>query len=476
MAMLASFPAPSFRAPATNPVRVHYAQQQSAKTRKMCAPSPGGGGPSVLVRTGRRSPVAFLARHPVLADGPPDEVQIRFIPPHAADWIGALWTTLECQVASTDIMCSWTWTETWLRHYGDRVQYCFALGECRGEPIGIALVTCRQPITSRWFPFRGIVHLGTAGEPRGHSVDVDYNRLLAAPSMRAAFGTKLIAAIYQEFRPFAIRLDSFVPDDVAVMASAGVNFRVASLPCPAFDLDCARRNEKDVLTALGSGVRGRIRRSNRGFGELHGEWATTTDHALDIYDELMRLHQARWQQEGRRGAFASIRFAGFHREYISRSLGETPRVMLFRLREGSTTIGCLYGFIEHGMVLFYQSGFIEVADNRLKPGLSTHAACMQESLDRGLSSYNFLKGEARYKRELADSELLLQSAIAFRYPSTASLLDTCDRLGLTDRARAVKRWRERTSVAAARAHASEARHNSQHEPDEHAPPTGRSQR
>ena len=392
--------------------------------------------------------MVFPARNQILTD----EVHIRFHRTHSVDRIGALWTTLERQVSSANIMCSWVWTETWLRHYGDRVPYCFAVGEYRGEPIGIALITGQLPVPLRWLAFRGIVHIGTAGEPRGHSVDVDYNRLLAVPSMRAAFGTKLIAAIRHEFHPFAIRLDSFARDDVAVMESAGVKFRVDDLPCPAFDLARARCHGQDVLGALGSGVRGRIRRSNRGFGELHGEWATTADHALNIYEELMRLHQARWQQEGRRGAFASTRFAGFHREYISRSLGETPRVMLFRLRQGTTTIGCLYGFLEHGMVLFYQSGFIEVGDNRLKPGLSTHAACMQECLDRGLHCYNFLKGEARYKRELADTELLLQSAIAFRYAGTEAMLDTCDRLGLINRARAVKRWRERTSVAATRAH------------------------
>lgn len=396
---------------------------------------------------------------------PADEVHIHFLRPPAIDQIGALWSALERQTCSGSIMCSWGWTETWLRHYGDRVPYCFGIGEYRGEPIGIALITGHLPVVDRWLPFRGIVHLGTAGEPRGHSVDVDYNQLLVAPPMREAFGSRLIAAIRREYHPFAIRLDSFVPHDVAGMAAGGGGFEVTNLPCPAFELARARRDGKDVLTALGSGVRGRIRRSNRGYGDLHGEWATTTTQALAIYDELMQLHQARWQQEGRRGAFASTRFAGFHREYISRSMGEMPRVMLFRLRQGSTTIGCLYGFTEHGMLLFYQSGFIEVADNRLKPGLSTHAACMQECLERGLDWYNFLKGEARYKRELADTELLLQSATGFRYPRTATILETCDRLGLIEGARAVKRWRERMSVAAALAPASAPRGNSGREQD-----------
>jgi CelD/BcsL family acetyltransferase involved in cellulose biosynthesis len=346
-------------------------------------------------------------------------------------------------------MCSWSWTETWLRHYGDRVNHCFALGEVDGEQAGLALITCSLPISLPPLRFRGIVHIGTAGEPRGHSIDVEYNRLLAAPASRDAFATRLIETVSRELRPFAIRLDGFVSEDVAAMRAAGLAFEITDRPCPAFDLQAARRDGKDVLASLGSGVRSRVRRSNRGFDPLTSEWATSASQALDIYDDLISLHQARWQAEGRRGAFASERFAGFHREFIRQAIEGEPRVLLFRLRQGDSTIGCLYGFIENGVILFYQSGFAEVADNRLKPGLSTHVACMQECLERGLTMYDFLAGEARYKRELATTELMLQSAVAYRYPGTTTLIGLLDRLGLVDRARSLKRWRERASVAPA---------------------------
>jgi len=357
-----------------------------------------------------------------------------------------MWTGLEQRLGSSELMCSWIWTETWLHHYGDTVSHRFAVGEVAGETVGIALVTASMLIPIERLRFRGVVHLGTASEPRGQSVDVEYNRLLCTPAWRASFAAALVRAIHDEVKPAMIRLDGFVPEDVALLVAGRPEFEVSDLACPAFDLAAARAQGVDVLALLGSGVRSRIRRSNRGFGQIRTEWATTPAEALDIYDDLIALHQVRWEREGRPGAFASRRFTRFHRELIGRSMGERPSVMLYRLRNEHGTIGCLYGFIENGMVLFYQSGFVDVEDNRLKPGLSTHACCLQECLERCLDTYNFLAGEARYKRELATTELTLQSAVTYRHSQIPAVLDLVRRLGLIERARSVKRWRERKMV------------------------------
>jgi CelD/BcsL family acetyltransferase involved in cellulose biosynthesis len=87
---------------------------------------------------------------------------------------------------------------------------------------------------------------------------------------------------------------------------------------------------------------------------------------------------------------------------------------LFRVTSDLGTVGCLYGFIENGRVLFYQSGFGQFADAKLSPGLVAHALCMQACLDRGLTEYDFLMGDMRYKRELSNTERELVWAVASR--------------------------------------------------------------
>lgn len=379
---------------------------------------------------------------------PTGQLTILFTDRNDLTGIEEAWLALERRVGTPFVMYSWVWTEIWLRHYTDCVDFCFAIGEYAGEPVGIALITASRP---RYLPipkFRSVVHIGTAGEPRGQSVDVESNRILALPEHHSTFARMLIPAIRHRFRPFAVHLDGFDTSDFAALQSGCLAIEMHDIPCPTFDLRSARDEHRgDILATLGSGVRSRIRRSNRGFGELHGEWATSTDQALAIYEELQHLHQSGWTQRGRPGAFASRRFREFHRDYIAYSMNTTGNVMLFRLSHDDTTIGCLYGFIEAGAVLFYQSGFLQTDDNRLKPGLSTHAACLQQAMERGLDAYNFLGGEARYKRELSTTERLIRSGIVHRYQHTADLIASAERLHLTDRARDVKRWWERRRIA-----------------------------
>jgi CelD/BcsL family acetyltransferase involved in cellulose biosynthesis len=159
----------------------------------------------------------------------------------------------------------------------------------------------------------------------------------------------------------------------------------------------------DVLAALRSSVRWRIRRSLRALAPVETEWAEDVDAALSIFGELVELHQARWTAAGDTGVFASRRFEAFHRDLIPR-LMETRQVVLFRVRSATGTVGCVYGHLEDRRMLQYQSGFATFDDNRIKPGLTVHALCMQACMERGLHEYDLLAGGNRYKRELATSQ------------------------------------------------------------------------
>lgn len=280
------------------------------------------------------------------------------------------------------------------------VPHFFALAERDGEPCGIALIT-RSSARYGPVPIRRL-HIGTAGEPAGEGVYVEYNRLLAAPGARADFARELMLTLGRDRGWHELRLDGFAAGDAEALLDAEPRLSADRVPSPSVDLRPARHDHGDALALMSSGTRGRIRRSLRHFGQVESEWAETPGHGLDILDELSRLHQRRWTGAGEAGAFSSARFAGFHRDLAERLVGD--RVMLFRARAGSTTLGCLYGFVERGRLLFYQSGLESFDDNRLKPGLVVHALCMQACLERGLDEYDFLAGESRYKRELSTVE------------------------------------------------------------------------
>ncbi len=333
---------------------------------------------------------------------------VRWLPASAAASVAPIWQALEAHAGGGGLANSWEWTDTWLRHFGSRVPHRFALGERDGEPCGIVLVS--EGVTRRYGPLTvRHLHLGTAGEASGESVCVEYNRLLVLPEARVEFAAALLAALRREPGWDELTLDLFAPEDAEPLLRASPGMLVRRFPCPAVDLCQVRDSGGDVLSALSASIRARVRRGLRGFGEVRLEWAETAEHALGILDELIALHQRRWTAAGERGAFASPSFTAFHRELIARWIPR-GRVLLFRVRSDQGTIGCLYGLIEEGRVYFYQGGFAEFDDNRLRPGLVAHALCMQACLERGLAEYNFLKGESRYKRELSTVERELISA------------------------------------------------------------------
>ena len=354
------------------------------------------------------------------------------------------WVLLEQRYGTGKLACSWDWTETWLHHYGSRVAHWFAVAERDGTPCGIALIT-----RGAFWPLGpngiGSIHIGTAGEPRGETVTVEYNRLLVAPEDRDAFAAALIAAIRRYRFSFMFRLDGFDPEDAQAMLHAEPGFAPEYHANPTFDLDSARRGGQTVLDALRPSPRRNIRRSVRLLGELQTEWAASPGEGLAILDELIELHQRRWQRSGRRGSFASARFTGFHRDLIPRLMAREEAI-LFRVRNDEGTVGCLYCFVDEGSVLFYQSGFRHVTDNRIKPGLVTHALCMQACLERGYRNYDFLMGEQRYKRELATTERTLVTATAYRYPILVPVADALQRLQVIDAARRLMLLRERVAV------------------------------
>jgi CelD/BcsL family acetyltransferase involved in cellulose biosynthesis len=319
---------------------------------------------------------------------------------------GEAWSTLEADIDDSGAMCSWEWTEAWLEHYGDLVHHSFVIGEEEGEVRGVALIT-HQSMLRRVRP--PTIALGTAGEPPGSSVFVERNRLVARPSDRARFAAALMDELARWRGWQRLSLDGMLPEDVRALAASRRLARWEPEECPIADL---RTLDADGLSSELPGRR--RRRVAQSLARLEGaecEWARDAAEASELLEELIDLHQARWQADGRPGAFASSRFAGFHRT-VAQRLVPRGRAALFRVRTDGTTVACLYGLLEGRRMLFYQSGTVRDPDSRVNIGLAAHVRFMQACRERGLEEYDFLAPATRYKLELSNrSETLVWAAL-----------------------------------------------------------------
>jgi len=308
------------------------------------------------------------------------------------------WKALETTLGSESLSSSCDWTAAWLASYADLIPSQIIAARRGDRTVGICLVTQGVGRHVGPFPLRSR-HVGTAGEPDNDSSYVEYNRLLAAPDAREEFVAALIDMVTADASWDRFDLDGFAEEDLAPFLQhlPGVECRRRESPC--FDLADCRAAGVEPITRLGKSTRASIRRTLRKYGELDVEWAGTLEQARDIFNELVTLHQARWQAEDEPGAFGSQRFCGFIDGLITR-LHPTGRIVLFRVRHEGETVGALLLLVDRNRLLDYLSGFAPF-DRKPSPGVITHFLCMNAALKRGFDAYDFLVGEKRHKRNLS---------------------------------------------------------------------------
>ena len=310
------------------------------------------------------------------------------------------WRRLEVELNETRFANSATWINCWLRHYGDCVPHHVLALEQAGEVRGLTLVTAGQQQKLGPFDLR-TCHLGTAGEIPGESVVVEYNRPLVAPGYEAEFAEGVWAHLQHDLKWEQLRLDGVHADDLQEWSRILPDADVRRRESRYFDLQLTRDAGHDVLQQLGSSTRSNIRRRLKKYGTLDGEWIDSVETAADAFEELITLHQARWQAVGQPGAFAAPRFLEFQRELVIRMVAE-QRAVMFRVRHEGETVGCLFLLNDGGRLLDYLSGFASFEE---KPsiGLVSHYLCMQAALERGFAAYDFLVGEKQHKQNLSNA-------------------------------------------------------------------------
>jgi CelD/BcsL family acetyltransferase involved in cellulose biosynthesis len=157
---------------------------------------------------------------------------------------------------------------------------------------------------------------------------------------------------------------------------------------------------------LSSNRRQQLRRGIRGLetmGEVDFRCSETLQEARRDLKRLGRLHRDHWRARGREGAFAGERFRRFHRRFIERTfpLG-WPQIWTLSL--DGRPAACLYNIRFRDRIAFYQSGVRTLKDRRIRPGMIAHYYAIREAIRSGATEYDFLMGDARYKRSLSNAE------------------------------------------------------------------------
>jgi CelD/BcsL family acetyltransferase involved in cellulose biosynthesis len=306
--------------------------------------------------------------------------------------LGARWRDLE-QRAVLSFFQSWTWVGCLAaERFADPVLVEATEG---GRTVALALFNRVRRLVGP-----AVLHLGESGSAELDCPYVEQNGVLTEAGREAELTELCLRAV-------AGRYDlvlSGVGDSVlaAVRRAAGLVRVVRSQASLFVDLAALRAAGGDYLAGRSANTRQQIRRSERFYGPIAVERAESVAAGHAMLADMAALHQTAWMARGQPGSFARPFFGRFHRDLIAAGM---PRgeVMLLKVSCHGTVIGILYNFHFRGRMLAYQSGFsYRVAVPQAKPGLTCHYRAIRFALDQGIDIYDFLAGEDRYKRSLAE--------------------------------------------------------------------------
>ena len=318
------------------------------------------------------------------------------------------WQSIEKQYA-VPFFLSRDWISCWLKTYDPSIIVVSA--EVDNDPVAIGLFTQSTEIRHGLIRSRQI-RLHQTGDLQQDQIWIEYNNFICLPG----YGTAPIIECLRYFINHVSGWDEIVLRNVPESLGATISSSIKPsrlddpITCYALDLDSIRRNNSSYLDSLGRNTRYQINRAARlyekKFGSICINMPENQYQAIEWLHKAGRFHQSRWGNSG----FKNPEFVRFHETLISGSFDE-QRVQIIKVSAGAETLAIIYYFVSDLIAYFYLQGVRREIDNRLKPGLLSHAMAIQFFSDQGFKEYNFMGGDSQYKRQLSQKSMNLTTVI-----------------------------------------------------------------
>ncbi len=319
------------------------------------------------------------------------------------------WERLYEQDPHAQVFLSWAWLRSFLP---------IAAGGWRiivlhdGDDFVAALPIAIRAVPSRYLPLAR--ELTFASDPLG-----DYQGLLCVPS-REAEVLRALSAEISRLRWDRAAFREVVDDRVTPM--------LRGVAATALTVDGEQRSAQialpktwdDFLASVGPSTRRNIRRT---FAHVHAEVPAlriTRASASDLdehVDALVGLNHQRW---GGNLARARARYGTLFRNAFANGC-----LHLVAIWDGPIPIGATAFFVDERRKTFnaYQTGF-DQHYAKVSPGKASILLGIQDAIELGFATFDFLRGEEHYKDSYAGGETLRTDVRLVRNGVRTALFDT----------------------------------------------------
>ncbi|MEP6940817.1 MAG: GNAT family N-acetyltransferase [Rudaea sp.] len=329
--------------------------------------------------------------------------------------IPAWWEPLFERCSNRSIFLSPEWLRTWLEVYGGDFTGHWIHWEVDGAVVGGCLLTKRT--VWRYFFRQRILSFNATGIAKQRTPLAEFNDLPFVSGHEEQILLDLADFLLQRGWD---RLSLSGYEDSALLARVAAllpAYKIERDSRPAPYVDLTGFKETTVESALSGRYRSQMRKCREIYEQTLGAVALTraetAQQAQAYFDELAQLHNDRWQKKGDEGSFQTPSVVQFHQRIIDR-LWDKNAVDLLRIRAGETVVGCIYNFIDRGKVYFFQSGYSYDNNPNIRPGLLSQLMAIEDYRARDFVEYDFLAGDARYKRMFAKQHRVLHWTAVYR--------------------------------------------------------------
>ena len=322
------------------------------------------------------------------------------------------WNALLQQSRNNEITLTWEWLSTWWKTFRDPVRKLCILTarDAHKRLIGIAPFYIRTFKPFAFLPAIRQVQFLASGEDEADEICSDYLNFI----LDAGQEKEVLEALLQHVAgPLSREWDCLflcnMRRDTPVCQMTADLLPTLSLPYQemsqgvCFYLTLPESWDL-FLAQVSSDLRSNIRRNRKTLsqeGPVDFFKVTDTKTLESAFETLIELHQKRWTDRGRPGVFSSLRFLAFHKTLLPMLL-TSHQVQFFLVLLDQKPIAAIYNFHYNHKIYFYQSG-TDVNLRRkntgaLSPGLLLHSYAIEEAIKEGAREYDFLAGDAPYKR------------------------------------------------------------------------------
>lgn len=287
-----------------------------------------------------------------------------------------------------------SWLNAWLSVNHSAQRIAFFDGDC---VVGTCTVNeaKQKKLGVTW----STLYLNRSGKELLDQVWIEYNDLLICSGYETA--------VWQSFIHY---FEQTQTEELVI----GMSKKLAAIECfeqfkfeykiltPNYELKLKPEyvDAEQVLAGFSRNTRSQLKRAiktAKALDELKVIKADSTQQALNFFYQAGEYHKQRWPDSG----FKNKTFIDFHLNLITAGF-ERNQIDVVKICCGDSILAIYYYFLYQGRVYFYLGAVNYLTDNKkLKPGLLAHFLMIQWYAKSGYQVYDWLAGEAQYKKSLA---------------------------------------------------------------------------